>query len=179
MPLPKKLQDMQESNDQRAEQKRWVSEMVNLSGIVPCAKGQISMQNNQLSHTRCDRDQLFRNCFSNPFQRPRQARSAKWKYCAQCFWLERKSDCVQNKWKTKKEVPRINLLMTTCEDSWHFSLVKSITELPPSTLLSMIVFHGNIISHIFARQFPGNIGIISKLGHFLSVKNLSKHQQIY
>ena len=129
MSLPKKLQDMQESNDQRAEQKRWVSEMVNLSGIVPCAKGQISMQNNQLSHTRCDRDQLFRNCFSNPFQRPRQARSAKWKYCAQCFWLERKSDCVQNKWKTKKEVPRINLLMTTCEDSWHFSLVKSISAL--------------------------------------------------
>lgn len=76
MPLPKKLQNMQESNDQRAEQKRRVSEMVNLSGIVPCAKGQISMQNNQLSHTRSDQDQLFRNYFSNPFQRPRQARSA-------------------------------------------------------------------------------------------------------
>lgn len=45
---------MQESNDQRAEQKRRVSELVNLSEIVPCAKGQMSMQNNQLSHTRWD-----------------------------------------------------------------------------------------------------------------------------
>lgn len=93
---------MQESHDQRAEQKRRVSELVNLSEIVPCAKGQMSMQNNQLSHTRWDRDQLFRNCFSNPFQRPRKAPSAKWKYCAQCSWLERKSDCVQNKWKPKR-----------------------------------------------------------------------------
>ena len=93
---------MQESHDQRAEQKRRGSELVNLSEIVPCAKGQMSMQNNQLSHTRWDRDQLFRNCFSNPFQRPRKAPSAKWKYCSQCSWLERKSDCVQNKWKPKR-----------------------------------------------------------------------------
>ena len=99
MPLPKSYKICKKA---MINVQRRVSELVNLSGIVPCAKGQISMQNNQLSHTRWDRDQLFRNCFSNPFQRPRKARSAKWKHCAQCSWLERKSACVQNKWKPKR-----------------------------------------------------------------------------
>ena len=62
---------------------------------------------------------------------------------------------------------------------WLTSCEHGITEPPPSMLLSMIVFHGNIISHIFARQFPRNIGIISKLGHFLSVKNLTSHIQFW
>ena len=43
-------------------------EMVNPSGIVPYTEREKSIQNDQLSHRRWD--QLFRNCFSNPFERP-------------------------------------------------------------------------------------------------------------
>lgn len=107
---------MQESHDQRAEQKRRGSELVNLSEIVPCAKGQMSMQNNQLSHTRWDRDQLFRNCFSNPFQRPRKAPVQNENIALNVLgWNGRVT--VYRISENPKEVSRINLLMTTSEDS--------------------------------------------------------------
>lgn len=101
MPLPKKLQDKKAIiNLQNKRGTECLKCMVNPSGIVPYTKGKKSMQNDQLSHIRWD--QLFRNCFSNPFERPWQAWSAKLKHCAQCFWLERKSDCVQNESKTER-----------------------------------------------------------------------------
>ena len=53
------------------------------AALCRAPKGEKPLQNDLLSHRGWDR--LFRNSFPNSPERPWQARSTKWKHCAQCF----------------------------------------------------------------------------------------------
>ena len=107
---------MQESHDQRAEQKRRVSELVNLSEIVPCAKGKCPCRTTSYP----TQDGIGINysgiAFPTPFKDLEKLQVQNENIALNVLgWNGRVT--VYRISENPKEVSRINLLMTTSEDS--------------------------------------------------------------